>query len=398
MTKDVINIDKLKVFELKQDINYRVLSGKISVYIGKYNNNNKLVKRVYVTDIKENENVFVGWYEDEACTKKVSPMSTYAGYIKSKDVTYYALFMTETEKAELLKKTNGEVPVLSSDGKYITYGIYPKTIVADMTLLNSLNVLKEDPQDALKDNNFYLYNGEYYYYLENANPSWISFKFTSGETIVRGENYWFKCEAIRWKVLKVDGNKFTVICDTILGNVPYTYSESYAYNNLTSFDGINFYGKITNYTTSNIRTFLNTTFLQKYFPSDDRYIIKTHVSNELGEGDKYQYFEGPDTDDKFYIPSLKELTNGVYFASESSRGARATDYALATGTEDYYWTRTPIVDSVTAEYTSGTVMYVVTSSGFISDSYYSNNPAYLTNPKYGFRPMATFDLSELLSD
>lgn len=345
-----------------------------------------------ITAVPKNDYVFVGWYEDENCLVKVSSSAEYSYFIPAKDITYYALFMTEQDKIQLLKETNGEIPTILNEGQYITYGICPTTYVTERAVCNSLNALKENPQGSLQDNGFYKYNDEYYYYLDGANPVNSIQHFSNGETVNKDGKYWFKCEAIKWRVLSVNEHTYTVISENVLFAAAYVYSDSPALQQNISYDGIEFYGQVTNYTTSYVRQYINTIFLSNYFPQNDTYIVETYADNELGDGEDVKYYESPNTNDKFVIPSVGEMFNKNYFEDKSSRITTFTDFNLAQGVS-YYWTRTPVTDW--DKYLSHIVVdMIMMGDGIIMGSDVSN----LMGSRCGVRPMATFDLSELLSD
>ena len=88
------------------------------------------------------------------------------------------------------QSNHDQTPILSEDGKTVTYGLYPQTNVDDPDLVSALDKLTN-----AESNGWYLYNNEYYAKV-SATPYDSNYKFDNGTTIVSDTTYWFKCEPI----------------------------------------------------------------------------------------------------------------------------------------------------------------------------------------------------------
>ena len=265
--------------------------------------------------------------------------------------TYTATFANEAFETQVVNITidqlvryNGEIPVLSDDGRTITYGLYPQTNVNDTTLVSALNDLTTS-----ESNGWYLYNGEYYA-KTSANPYFSSYKFDNGVTIVKGTNYWFKCEPIVWNVLSNTSGVYSVVSSVLLdAQCFYGSLDNRTVGSNTIFPN--------NYEYSDIRTWLNSDFYDAAFALDDSNIQITTVDNSKTTTDsKYNSYACKNTQDNVYLLSYKDyLTTSYGFSSstgvDSSRTCRTTDWARARGAwyqgsgqniyNGYYITRSP---------------------------------------------------------
>ncbi len=246
---------------------------------------------------------------------------------------------TDEEKAKL-----GILPVFG-DGT-VTYGLYPQTHVGDETTISALNALK-----SADKNGWYLYNEEYYVKKTATPDSTSSFKFKDGTPIVAGTEYWYKCELIIWKVLESDNGIYSLVSTTLL--------DAYAYDDDSS-----------NYEKSQIRTWLTKDFFDAAFKLGSSYIQTTTVDNSASttssDDDDYVC---PNTNDKVYLLSYKDIINGSYgFSNDDSRRCEPTDYACASGVWHHdnsygnYWTRSPAgSDSVSFVKFNGEVIWTETN-------------------------------------
>ena len=240
----------------------------------------------------------------------------------------------------------GSTPAFSDDKKTCTYGIYPQTHVSDEATITALDALT-----SAESNGYYLYNN-YYYAKLTAKPESNNNKFKDGSTIETDKNYWFRCDPISWKVLKVDSNsKYTLIADSLLDLS--IFNESYSGKNS---DG--YYAN--NYAHSTLRSWLNGEFYNKAF-TNNSYIQTTEVDNsfetvndESEIGDDVKEYICENTSDKVYTLSYIDYLNADYgFNTDSSADDEAkycycTEYAMAKGAyyddNKYYgeyWTRSP---------------------------------------------------------
>ena len=274
---------------------------------------------------------------------------------------------------------NGEVPLLSDDGKTITYGLYPQTNVNDSSLISSLDALTTP-----ESNGWYLYNDEYYAKL-SATPYNSSYKFDNGTTIVSGTTYWFKCEPITWKVLSNNSGEYYILSSVLLD--AHRYNEDYS----GTKDG----HYANNYEYSEIRSWLNNDFYNSAFALGNSHIQTTTVDNSEATTDSASNpYACGNTQDKVFLPSYQDYINPNYGFSTSinnavTRYGKPTDWARARGSyyntsfsfqyNGYYWTRSPYSgDSCGAER--------VERSGYLASDY-------VYDASFSVRPAITISLT-----
>ncbi len=250
---------------------------------------------------------------------------TFAGWTPAVDkVTGNATYTAKFTAKYLGEQIDGVVPVFSSDGKTVRYGFYPQTHVSDDAVIAELNALT-----SAEKNGTYLLNGEYYV-KQTANVcNGESYTFDGGAEITDGDEYWFKCEIITWRVLSNADGTYVLLSDKLLDAHAY-YGD---YSNRT-VDGVTVYAN--NYEHSDIRSWLNNEFYGLAFSRND-----IHVE------------DGADNGGKVYLPSYADYLNSDYgFGSNAddksaTRECVTTDYARARGAwcntqnNGSYWTRTP---------------------------------------------------------
>lgn len=255
-------------------------------------------------------------------------------------------FVTQTHDVTLdkLEPYHGEKPILSKNGKTITYGLYPQTNVNDSDLISKLDTLTTP-----ESNGWYLYDDEYYAKLI-ASPYEASYEFDNGTKITSGATYWFKCEPITWNVLSNTNGKYYIFSNVLL--------DAHCYHNSTSsrtIDGKTVYAN--NYEHSDIRKWLNSDFYNSAFALDNSYIQTTTVDNSASTThSSSNSYACNNTQDKVFLPSYQDYINSSYDFSTSStstdsRYCTTTDWARARGAyynysthmfyNGYYWTRSP---------------------------------------------------------
>lgn len=219
------------------------------------------------------------------------------------------------------RKRHGVIPVLSSDKKTITYGLYPQTVVIDPNTIIALNSLTTP-----ESNGWYLYENEYYAKLK-AKPFESYYVFNNGIKIMKGGTYWFKCEPIKWIVLSNNNGEYFILSSVLLDAHCYDASDS------------------NNYKDSDIRAWLNNEFYNSAFSLNNTYINATVVDNSAATTDRlFNPFACGNTKDKVFLLSYQDYT----FTSGKLRERKTTDYARANGicynSDDFgnYWTRSPM--------------------------------------------------------
>lgn len=243
--------------------------------------------------------------------------------------TFLSLVLTGCGKSEEESKVepDGSVPVLSEYGNEVTYGVYPQTNINDASLIATLNAI-ENPEPI----GWYRYEGSYYVKTK-ATPSSNYFKFDNGNPIVEGEEYWFKCEPIIWRVLKNDNGDYLVLSSKLLDASCYhTTKEDRTIGGKTIH--------ASNYKYSYIRAWLNEFFCISAFALGDSYIQVTNVDN--GEYES--------TPEKIFLLSHDEYENDpnygyewIYTECVTTDWARARGSHIRTDKEyknnGHYWTR-----------------------------------------------------------
>ena len=208
-------------------------------------------------------------------------------------------------------------PSYVRDGDYIYFGEFPQTIKADdVTITETVNekgyYLGSDGEWYAKVDDPFLFNG----YIE----------LSSGKTIVSYDEYYFKVEPIKWRILTENDGKALILCENVI------YGSMYA-------PSTNIYSK------SLIREWLNAEFYNTAFDDLQKEVIAiTKVDNSpKSSGYEENVYSCEDTEDKLFLLSAQEaFTVGYGFDSDESRIKRVSDYALmfnldTTEEGDCYW-------------------------------------------------------------
>ena len=145
--------------------------------------------------------------------------------------------------------------------------------------------------------------------------------------------YWFSYEPLNWIV--VDVAKGLVMTEDII--------DSQAYSNTIYQNGKDIYNKnafwndasstnyANDYATSSIRKWLNDDFYNTAFGADEKArIIETSVDNSAYD-DAHSAYGSPATNDNVFLLSYSDVNNADYFADNSARMAKGTDYAKIQG-------------------------------------------------------------------
>jgi hypothetical protein len=226
-------------------------------------------------------------------------------------------------------KETGAIPVKAyvRDGDYIYFGEYPQTIKDDSVTITG----------TTDSRGYYLGSDGYYYAMVAANhyDYESGYAFSTGESIINRNVYYFKVEPIRWRILSEENGEMFILCDSIIANHRFDDDSN-------------------NYAESEIRAWLNNTFYNTAFTSLQKAIIlTTEVDNSLSST---LSTSNPNicenTNDKIFLLSLAEAYNKAYgFSTASTRKMNTSDFARATGVSmsifsDYYgisewWLRSP---------------------------------------------------------
>lgn len=213
------------------------------------------------------------------------------------------------------------------DNNYIYFGSFPQHIKTD-----DVEII-----DTIKYNNkdYYLGSDNEIYVKEKAKPLCDFYSFTNGTNVVKDDDYYFKVEPVKWKLL--------LFTDKIL--VPHRYDLS-----------------LSNYETSEIKKYLNEELINEIFTKNQNRLI-----SDEGLG-------------KLFLLSLEEITNPKYGFNEDeefldkARFVKVTDFAIAKGVycdrstkyqrNGWFWLRTPWDENFSRHvYSNGSVDHYYHVSG-----------------------------------
>ena len=275
---------------------------------------------------------------------------------------------------------NGLNPVrYTRDGNFIYFGYWPQTCEKDENVIAKLNEMAGKPplpRDKENPHNWeshegttymwqkiVIYNGTKYLgvqmndYRASGVYSLRSYIMKNG--YFTSEVYWFKYEAIKWRILTTSGNSAFIMSDIALDSFsiqPDRKSENRdglfaEYNNSTGVpDGT----YANNWEYCFLRRWLNETFYNEVFNGLQKEIIKTmkldNSARSCNPNDYPNYYgygenagknkfadQCKDTDDKIFLLSLRDITTTAYGfnkdvkAEDPKRNLQATDFAKLHG-------------------------------------------------------------------
>lgn len=295
----------------------------------------------------------------------------------------------------------GDDGMPSVNGNYILFGSYPQTKISNAETISELNSLAGQfptisnrqswssygyfADGSAKEYMWYIdvtldeekYRGVYFlnyrpYYAEYSSSENNSNQDDNG--YFTGNVYWFKYEAIKWRIITSDESTATLICQSVIDSREINTSlESTLTNAGTVY--------ASNWEYSTARNWLNTVFLNTAFTTaQKKIIIPTDVDNKNtafdGVNNKHAVNQR-NTLDNVYIPAFSEIlgydftkTNPGY--ADEAKMRVASDYAKALGVYvdvsgySNWWLRSPHSDS-------GSVTMQVDSEGYVYGSYSVNH-------------------------
>ncbi len=255
----------------------------------------------------------------------------------------------------------------------IDFGAYPQSKVMDSAITASLNILAGTLPSAENNqlwtsygyyiagnaSNFMWYidleqGGEKYrgVYFTSYRPlyttnsladdnDYSSVSFQDNNDYVLDTVYWFKYEPISWSILSENYNNTggaLVLCNMIIDSQQWDYDGDYS----------------NNYAESTIRNWLNDTFYNTAFSTEQKALILAVTVDNSVASTAYSTNEYAcaNTEDKVFLPSYAEVTTNEFLDSFKKREKKTTDYAksqgcfISTGHEGngYYWLRSPYND------------------------------------------------------
>lgn len=390
------NLELKSVWETKQvnvivDIcnsNFSVSSGLATIDgLGLYNYYSTVTLSIEPSDGM----IFKGWYTKERKLLSISFEYSFnidekfiRDYVESsfnnsngypyEEVRFIAMFWTIEEQENEDKSFVGGKPILSEDGKTVTYGIYPQTFVSDSETNDALNAMYPDNNQSdfgqyrRYGNNYYFHCG----YIKKVNVRYY-------------RDPWFRCDPIVWDVLENNDGNLLLFSNSILDETMYSSTSS-------------------NYKDSEIRNWLNNDFYNKAFMLGDSNINITNVDNSAESTlDSSNKNICENTNDKVFLLSLKELTTSSYGFPEATFSQflgrteikieenniltrKPTDFSSTFDFWDYdkYFTRTPF------RYDTKYV-YAITSMGTLRE-YQCDN---FYNDHIGVCPAIRITLNEI---
>jgi uncharacterized repeat protein (TIGR02543 family) len=262
--------------------------------------------------------IFDGWYSDDG---------TFAvpytfGVMPAQNITVYAKWKPVYRRTDY----NGNPDV---NGDYIFFGEYPQTIKADDVTITS----------TTDGRGYYLGSDGFYYAKLTAAPdNPLTTKFSNNQSISEGEEYYFKAEPIKWRILSENEGKALILCEIILRSMEFDAAGN-------------------NYKESKIREWLNDHFYNTAFNASAKSLIVLTTLDNSAQSTGYNPndYACENTNDNIFLLSYKDVTNTdygfiKYNTTDSMRKIKATDFSKASGTyiDDYgfgwWWLRSPDYD------------------------------------------------------
>lgn len=271
------------------------------------------------------------------------------------------------------RESNALVQEYKREGDFILFGSYAQTIKSDDVKI----IGGPDDKGYYKGN-----DGEKYVKVTYLEPTYtLGFKnslttLSNGNSLEIGEDYFFKIEPIRWRILNETEDSALIVCDQIIEQVSYQpfykASNDYSYIEKTSISDFGYYNSLkkmpentfaSNYKYSYIRYYLNDTFFNKAFSFSQKSVIKqTTVDNGASSAlSSKDIYACQNTLDYIFLLSIEEMNKPSYgFLPNinsntnpncSARTRTTTDYGKAKGLYTYsspnnygngvYFTRSP---------------------------------------------------------
>ena len=210
------------------------------------------------------------------------------------------------------------------------FGSYPQSHVSDPELIETLNGLSSPDERG-----YYAYGGDYYVKraaaLDDGSFAVHAHDYFDDDVVINaGQTYWFRVDPIQWNIIEENEDSYLLISSYILDGGLYDEDSN-------------------NYEDSDIRNWLNTSFLDMAISSSNEKVLLSEVDNTLASTpDEHNSYVGDNTLDKVFLPSVKDLTNVAYgFFANADRVCSLTDFARTSGMEiqegftGAYFTRTP---------------------------------------------------------
>lgn len=240
------------------------------------------------------------------------------------------------------------------NGAIIEFGSYPQSEVKDEAVLNQLSSMNIEWKEYKYNNpdgtTYYKNWGSYadididgdgiYDYRANRSRD-CQGNHNSVDALknkkIRNNSLticYFKYEPLLWRV--VDSEKGYLVCNNQIDCSAYQYklysdgSDGYNSEDYTHY--------ASDWETSSVRRWLNETFYEVAFNDSEKNIISiSHLENPNGTPawgggmDQFEKYNGADTDDKIFIPSINEIGSGSYSIKSEIYSIKTSDYAQCEG-------------------------------------------------------------------
>lgn len=178
------------------------------------------------------------------------------------------------------------------------FGMYPQSEVKDAALLEQLNALRDKTDRELVKLDGVTY-ASYRVDGTGCNPGGSPFSFYYGYYPYMKEyklkTYWFRFEPIKWRVLANDDGVL-LLAENVL--CTHTFNDAIRADNT--------------WENSDVRTWLNDTFLKTAFTVQERSFLKTSALENEPNLIAGTSSGGAVTRDKVFLPSQSEITNPEY--------------------------------------------------------------------------------------
>ena len=303
---------------------------------------------------------------DSGSSDPNSAMVQHSGYsLDSEDATvvYFGSYpqteVTDSATITALNKEAGNAPTKTAFHKWTQYSGYT-AIVTNTYKENGEDVKRDEPEDLPMFYQDVTYQTETYrgVIFLSYRPFATIYKANFATTYQDNNGYalnkvyWFKYEPIKWRILKKEGSKATLVTDCAIDS-----QEFYPSNEVAEFlhDTNDKYsgGYANNYELSTIRDWLNTTFYNTAFSTTEsaRIVAQKYANDAASMGVSESVYASKITDPTKmtadYVTLLSKAEAKEYLADSDFKTATGSDYAKIQGLKiesngnARYWLRSP---------------------------------------------------------
>ena len=227
---------------------------------------------------------------------------------------------------------------------YVEFGRYPQHVLEDKRTISDLKKGIADGTLVPDATGVYTYNNTLFVKVkatpcQNDAKTYYG-KFSDGSEVKKDEEYFFVVEPIVWKVMAGDvsnpSSELLLLSESVL-----TASRFRSELNTREFNGLPVYAS--NWEYSDIRAFLNGSFLDMAFMTGELNFIQTTTVDYSVETVNHssslfkKFANGDSCEDKVFLFSYQDMFNTDYgwtpskYKQDMRKTAKATDYAKAVG-------------------------------------------------------------------